>query len=253
MTYVSHELDGIIRAAQKGSIGLVRDFNELSQLQSAPKGHEEFTKAAVERTLFLLRAELNRLHKDMPVITSDNQLPMDESYVVSPLNGYANFMRSIPYFAVSIAHVKRGEIIYGVVYNPATGDTYMAEKGSGAFKEESRSNSRLRVSVRNDLSKSVISVTQGCVLKASEADIRSFGSESLDLAYVASGKFDAFVCRDIPMADILAGALLVREAGGRIFPSDQPEERVDNFRVAIESGNMIAGNVAICKKLFEQI
>lgn len=253
MTYVSHELEGVVRAAQKGSIGLVRDFNELTQLQSAPKGHEEFTKAAIDRTLFIIRAELNRLRKDMPVVTSGNKLPMDESFVVSPLNGHLNFMRSIPYFAVSIAHVKRGEIIYGVVYNPSTGDTYMAEKGAGAFKEESRSNSRLRVSVRNDLSTSLLSMSQKCQLRFKDVEVRAFGSESLDLAYVASGKMDVFVSQNANMADVLAGALLVREAGGRIFTTTQSEECAENFRNAIESGNMIAGNAVICKKLFEQM
>lgn len=251
MTYVSHQLDGLIKAAQKSSIGLVRDFNELTQLQSAPKGHEEFTSAAVDRTLFIIRAELNRLRKDMPVITSGNRLPEEESFIVSALDGQVNFMRGIPYFAVSIAHIKRGEIIYGVVYNPATGDTYMAERGAGAFKEESRSNSRLRVSVRNDLSKSLIAAPQG--LLSGKADIRSFGSDGLDLAYVASGKLDAYVNTNTSMTDVAAGILLVREAGGRVVAAEPRTDRNDNFKYAVESGKMVIGNTAICQKIIEHL
>lgn len=253
MSYVSHQLDGLIKAAQKVGIGLVRDFNELEQLQSAPKGHEEFTAAAVDRTLFILRAELNRIRKDMPVITSGNQLPEDESFVVSPLNGSVNFMRSIPYFAVSIAHVKRGEVIYAVVYNPANGDTFIAEKGAGAFKEGSRNNSRLRVSSRSELSKSIIASPQTCSLNLADATIRNFGSDSLDLANVAGGKFDAFISEKASMADIMAGLLLVREAGGRILSFTQKDDRSDDMRGAVESGRIITGNAGICKKLFEMI
>lgn len=254
MTYVSHSLEVLNGIVKKAGIGLIRDFTELTQLQSAPKGHEEFTQAAVERTMSILKNELGKFRPDVPIITKVSELPMTECFVVSPLDGRINFMRSIPYFAISVAIVKRNDVLTAVVYNPATGDTFFAERGYGTFKEGSRSHLRLRVSSRNDLTKALIASTDEKIYQSvGSANIRNFGAISLDLAAIAAGQIDGLVNKNSNFADIAAGTLLVREAGGRNLAVNQPDERGENTKMIWETGNIISGNPTICKKLFELV
>ena len=254
MTYVSHSLEVLNGVVKKAGIGLIRDFTELTQLQSAPKGHEEFTQAAVERTMSILRNELGKFRPDFPIVAKAADLPVTECFVVSPLDGRVNFMRSIPYFAISVAVVKRNDVLAAVVYNPATGDTFFSEKGYGTFKEGSRSHLRLRVSSRNDIAKSLIASTDEKVYQnISAANIRNFGAISLDMASVAAGQIDGLVNRNSNFADIAAGILLVKEAGGRNLAIGQPDERGENIKMIWETGNVISGNPTVCKKLFELV
>lgn len=252
MTYVSHSLEVLNGIVKKAGIGLIRDFTELTQLQSAPKGHEEFTQAAIERTMSIIKTELGKFRPDVPIVTKAEDLPVTECFVVSPLDGKVNFMRSIPYFAISIAIVKRTDVLTAVVYNPATGDTFFADKGYGAFKEGSRNHLRLRVSARSDLAKSLVSSTNEKICaNVGQANIRRFGCTSLDLAAVASGQIDGVVCENAGLNDIAAGILLVREAGGKNLAINQEDDRSENAKVIWETGGLISGNQAVCKKLFD--
>ena len=252
MTYISRTIENINGIAKKAGIGLVRDFTELTQLQSAPKGHAEFTKAAIERTESILRNELSKMRPSFPIVTSASDLPITECFVVSPLDGKLNFMHGIPYFAISIAIVKRTDILAALVHNPATGDTFFAEKGYGAFKEGSRNHLRTRVSARRDLAAAVVSSDDSKLLGA-VAGLRNFGAVSLDLASVASGQFDGIISKENSLADIAAGILLVRESGGRVLACGQEDSRVDNNHAIWNTGNLVAGNQDICQKLFELV
>lgn len=252
MTYYSRNLELLNTIAKRAGIGLVRDFAELSQLQSAPRGHEEFTQAAVDRTMSVLRTELGKFHADFPIVTRADELPVTECFAVSPLDGMVNFMRSIPYFAISIAVVKRDQVLSAVIYNPATGDTFFAEKGSGAFKEGARNNLRLRVSSRSELSKALIAASDYKLLEH-VSDVRKFGAVSLDLAMVAGGQLDGVVSNNNTLAEIAAGTLLVREAGGWNLSPQQSDGRRDDIKAIWQSGNLIAGNPTICKKLFDLV
>lgn len=252
MTYISHNLEVLNNIAKKAGVGLVRDFTELTQLQSAPKGHEEFTQAAVERTATILRVELNKFRSDVPIVADPKDMPITECFVVSPLDGKVNFMRGIPYFAISIAIVKRTEVLTAVVYNPATGDTFFADKGYGAFKEGSRNHLRLRVSARNDLTKSLISTTNANICANVKNDnIRNFGCTSLDLAAVAAGQIDGIICEKADFSQIAAGILLVRESGGRNLAIKQDDDRSENIKAIWDTMGFISGNQTISKKLFD--
>ncbi len=250
MSYYSRNIELLITVAKRAALGLIRDFTELTQLQSAPKGHEEFTQAAIDRTIMVLRNELGKFHADYPIINKAEDLPITECFVVNPLDGKMNFMHGIPYFATTIAIVRREKVLSSVIYNAATGDTFWAEQGCGAFKEASRNNLRLRVSSRSDLAKSLIATSEQKLCEH-VGGIRNFGSMSLDLAAVAGGQFDGLVCSGKCLSDIAAGLLLVKESGGRNLSPQQEDERLDDVMSIWKSGNLISGNPTICSKLFD--
>ncbi len=251
MSYISTNLNLLISIAKKAAGGLSRDFSEIEKLQTSIKGHAEFTKAAVERTLKVLTSELQKNRPQYAVVSKGGKVPNAPHFLVSALDGDINFMHGIPYFAISIAEVKDGQVISAVIYNPATSDTFFAEKGNGAFLEGYRNHERLRVSARKDLSAALISGPEE--LSSSVVAIRKFGCISLDLANLASGKLDGVVSFGNDSADIAAGMLLVKEAGGHVLAKGQKDIRVSDLGLVLSEGNIIASNSELGKKLFEVI
>jgi myo-inositol-1(or 4)-monophosphatase len=248
MSYISTNLNLLMTVAKKAGSGLVRDFNEIEKLQTSIKGHDAFTKAAVERTLSILRAELQKARPQYAVISQGEKAPNAPHFWVSALDGDVNFMHGIPYFAISIAEVIDGNITSAVIYNPATSDMFFAEKGNGAFKEGYRNQERLRVSARKDLPLSLIAADDSYA--SFVAGVRRFGAVSLDMANLASGKVDGLISLANDAADIAAGVLLVREAGGQVFAKGQKDIRVADLGLVLAEGNVIAGNAELSKKMF---
>ena len=237
MSYISPSLNFLITTVKKVGTSLTRDFNEIEQLQSSVKGHREFTQAAFERTAKGLRAELQKGKPTYAVVT----------------DGLLNFIHGIPYFAISVAVVENGVVTSGVIYNPATSDLYFAEKGQGAFKEGFRSHERLRVSSRKDLPEAVIGLTSVADGIPAFENVRLHGALSLDLAYVASGRLDAVVSRNNSAASVAAGMLLVKEGGGYVYEINQKDIRSDDLASVLASGNLIAVNANLGKKLYESL
>jgi myo-inositol-1(or 4)-monophosphatase len=253
------------RAARKAGSKLRRDFNEVQQLQVLRKGPADFVSKAdqaAERTLYdeLLRArpDWNFLLEEAGEIEGD---PAKPRFIIDPLDGTSNFLHGIPHFAISIgveellANGKR-EITSALVYQPLTDESFWAEKGKGAWLQDQR----LRVSGRRSLDESLIAtgipfLGHGDFAQWSRifgavapevAGIRRFGAASLDLAWVAAGRFDGYWESDLQPWDVCAGMLLVREAGG--FVTD--------FRGgdrAIERREFLAGNDAIHSRLHKLI
>ena len=251
MSYISANLNMLTTVAKKVSGGLARDFNELEKLQTSVKGHAEFTKAAIERTLKNLRAELQKARPQMPVVTIGEKALEGAYFLVSALDGELNFVHSIPHFSVSIAEIIDGQVVAGVIYNPATSDMYFAEKGNGAFKEGYRNHERMRVSARKDLSQALISA--GDSYSANVAGTRKFGAVSLDLANLAAGKLDGVISFDNDSASVAAGILLVKEAGGQIFAKEQKDIRSADLEKVLAGGNIVASNSELGKKLFDLV
>lgn len=251
MSYISTNLNLLITIAKKAGNGLSRDFSEIEQLQTSIKGHKEFTKAAIDRTLSILRNELQKARPQYAVIAQGGKAPNAPHFLVSALNGEINFMHGIPYFAVSIAEVVNGNVVASVIYNPATSDMFFAEKGNGAFKEGYRNHERMRVSARKDLSMAVVSADDDISL--SVAAVRKFGAVSLDLANLAAGKFDGLISLGNDAAEIAAGILLVKEAGGQVLAKGQKDIRDADLGLVLAEGNVIAANAELGKKLFELI
>jgi len=248
MSYISTNLNLLVTIAKKASSGLSRDFNEIEKLQTSIKGHAEFTKAAIERTTKILRSELQKSRPQYAVVAKGEKSPNAPHFLVSALDGATNFMHGIPYFALSIAEVIDGSVVSAVIYNPATSETFFAEKGNGAFKEGYRNHERLRVSARKDLALSLIASPE--VYAPSFGGTRNFGAVSLDLANLASGKIDGIISLSNDAADIAAGILLVKESGGQVLARGQKDIRVADLGAVLAKGDVIAANAELGSKLF---
>ena len=261
---------GLIRimekAARKAGGKLRRDFGEVEQLQVSRKGPSDFVSRAdrqAERTIYdeLLHArpDWGFVLEEAGIIEGD---PTRPRWIVDPLDGTSNFLHAIPHFAVSIAVQEPkpgggwGEVVAGLIYQPITDETFWAEKTRGAWLQDAR----LRVSGRRQLADALIATGtpyQGHgdfaewvqvfgVLGPQVAGIRRFGAASLDLAWVAAGRFDGFWESALSPWDTAAGCLLVREAGG--FVTDY---RGRSLPVCDEE--VIAGNDPLHSRLHKLI
>jgi myo-inositol-1(or 4)-monophosphatase len=249
-------LNVMIKAAQKASRALKRDFGEVEQLQVSVKGPGNFVTAADRRAEETLRQELDRARPGYSFLGEEGGLQEGSDrthcWIVDPLDGTLNFLHGIAHFAISIALEREGAIVAGVIYNPITDELFTAERGKGAFLNERR----IRVAGRTRLTDAVIACalphpSRGDVALARRehnavqdkiAGLRRFGAAALDLAWVAAGRFDGYWERSLSSWDMAAGIALVREAGG--FVSD-----VDGRDVSLASGGIVAGNDTIHREL----
>ncbi len=244
-------------AAIKAGRGLKRDFGEVGQLQVSMKGPGDFVSLADRRAEKILFEELSKARPGYGFVMEEGGRVegADKSHTwhIDPLDGTTNFLHAIPLFAISIALEREGQIVAGLIYNPADDEIYVTEKGQGAFSAKHR----LRVAARTELSDALI----GCgiphlgkakdhprfkaelaAVMAKVVNVRRMGAAALDLASVAAGRLDAFWERGLNSWDIAAGGLLIREAGGYISDADGEA----NF---LASGSVCAGNEAMQKAL----
>jgi len=220
-------------AALKAGRSLKRDFGEVENLQVSVKGPGDFVSAADQRAEKILFEELSRARPGYCFLMEESGAVegADKSHTwhIDPLDGTANFLHGVPQFAISLALEREGQLVAGLVYNPATDDMFVAEKGQGAY----HNNRRMRVSARRTLAESMIACgipplagaaghprfkLELAAVMARTGNMRRFGAAALDLAMTADGRFDAYWERGIKPWDIAAGIVLVREAGG--FVSD---------------------------------
>jgi myo-inositol-1(or 4)-monophosphatase len=228
--YSSPALNVMVAAARKAGRPLIRDFNELENLQISMKGPADFVTSADRRTEKILIEELIKARPGYGFLGEEGGkvegADKSHRFIIDPIDGTTNFMHGIPHFAISIALEREGQLVAGVVFNPVTDDLYTAEKGHGAYLN----NRRLRVAARKELAPSLIATglpwlgkdgharanAEMAAVMNTTAGIRRFGSAALDLAFVAAGRFDGFWERGLFAWDIAAGVVLVREAGGMI-------------------------------------
>ncbi|HVV28563.1 MAG TPA: inositol monophosphatase family protein [Rhizomicrobium sp.] len=226
--YTSPALNVMVAAARKAGRPLVRDFNELENLQISMKGPADFVTSADKRTERILIEELAKARPGYGFLGEEGGAVEGKDkthrFIIDPIDGTTNFMHGIPHFAISVGLEREGQLVAGIVYNPVTDDLFTAEKGHGAYLN----NRRLRVAARKELGPCVF--TTGLPFKgrggraralaevdavlAESAGVRRFGSASLDLAWTAAGRVDGYWERDINIWDVAAGIVLVREAGG---------------------------------------
>lgn len=234
MPQTSPLLTVMIAAARKAGRALARDFGELENLQVSRKGPSDFVTAAdlkAEKTLF---EELSKARPGYGFLMEERGAvegsDKTHRWLVDPLDGTTNFMHGIPHFAISVGLERDGLLVAGVVYNVVRDELYWAEKGQGAYLNDTR----LRVAQRSDMKEALFAtgtpfngkpgheVFLGELERviAQTAGVRRFGAASLDLAYVAAGRFDGFWERNLSPWDIAAGAVIVREAGGFVKEID---------------------------------
>ena len=228
----------ITKACLKASRALIRDFGELENLQVSAKGPGDFVSSADKRTEKIIIEELMKVNPNYGIITEESGIHninnKDNRWIIDPIDGTMNFLNGVPQFAISVGYEENGEIKCGVIFDPIKNEMFYAEKGNGAYLN----NSRIRVSNKRKLKDAMI-VTGGPkfsskiknkiyeeFIKVSQnidIPIRKYGSASLDLAYVASGRFDGFWQRELNYWDIAAGLVIIKEAGGFVnfFEEDE--------------------------------
>ncbi len=252
MAYLSPALNVMIAAARKAGRPLIRDFGELENLQVSMKGPADFVTSADKRTEGILIEELTKARPGYGFLGEEGGViegkDKTHRFIIDPIDGTTNFMHGIPQFAISIALEREGHLVSALVFNPVTDDLFTAEKGHGAF----HNNKRLRVAARKELGPSVIATgvpfmgkegharalaEMGAVMNVT-AGIRRMGAASLDLAFVAAGRFDGFWEHGLQPWDIAAGILLVKEAGGVITDLNGGEQMMTNGQVLCANENL---------------
>jgi len=252
----SANLNLMIKAARKAGRSLVKDFREVENLQVSTKGPGDFVSRADKEAERIIKEELRGARPSYGWLGEETGGEDGEDptrrWIVDPLDGTTNFLHGLPHWAVSIALEHKGEVVAGVIFDAAKDELYYAEKGLGAFMNESR----LRVSGRRNMTEALFAtgvpfggrstlpatLQDLARLMPACAGVRRFGSAALDLAYVASGRYDGYWERGINSWDIAAGLILVKEAGGFFGP-------VREGRDIFESGAVIAANAEMFEPL----
>lgn len=246
----------MVKAARRAGRSLNRDLGEVENLQVSLKGPANFVTMADKRAEEMLYSDLAKARPGYGFIGEEGGTRVGEdkthTWIVDPLDGTTNFLHGIPHFAISIGLQRDGNVIAGVIYNPANDELYVAERGKGAFLNDQR----LRVAGRRKLNECVI----GCGLphigrgdlelsraELSEiqnrvAGLRRFGAASLDMAFIAAGRLDGYWERNLQPWDIAAGQIIVREAGG-VFTG------IEGHDDALKTGNVVCGNEFVHSEL----
>ncbi|AEI94031.1 MULTISPECIES: inositol monophosphatase family protein [Roseobacter] len=230
----SANLNIMMKAARRAGRSLVKDFREVENLQVSMKGAGDFVSRADLNSEKVLKEDLMGARPTYGWLAEESGEEEGQDptrrWIVDPLDGSTNFLHGLPHWAVSIALEHKGQVVAGVVYDPAKDELFFAEKGAGAWMNDSR----LRVSGRSQMIESIFAtglpfggstdlpdtlrdlgrVLPGC------AGVRRWGAASLDLSYVAAGRYDGFWERRLKAWDIAAGLIIVREAGGFLEPFD---------------------------------
>jgi len=259
MAQLSATLNVMIAAARKAARALARDFGEVENLQVSRKGPSDFVSAAdlrAEKTVF---EELSKARPGYGFLMEERGAvagtDKTHRWIVDPLDGTSNFLHGIPHFAISIALEREGVLAAGVVYNVVRDELFWAEKGAGAYLNDKR----LRVAARSDMRDALFAcgtpwhgkpghetaLKEIAAVIGKSAGVRRFGAASLDLAYVAAGRFDGYWERGLSAWDIAAGAVLVREAGGFVTELDGGD--------FMRTGAVIAANDRLLSQLQQAV
>ncbi len=246
----SANLNIMLKAARKAGRSLVKDFREVENLQVSMKGAGDFVSKADLAAEEILKQELMGARPTYGWLGEEGgeEAGQDPTrrWIVDPLDGTTNFLHGLPHWAISIALEHKGQIVSGVIYDPAKDEMFYAEKGAGAWLNDSN---RLRVSGRNRMIESIfatgIPFAGKRTLPATLQDlarimpecagVRRWGAAALDLAYVAAGRYDGFWERELNIWDLAAGTLIVTEAGGMVGP-------IRDGHDPLEHGDIVAAN-----------
>ena len=243
MNSISPNLNIMIKACEKASKILIRDFGEIEKLQVSKKGPSDFVTNSDLKTEKVIIDELKKAKPNYSIISEENGIENNKdkknTWIIDPIDGTVNFLHGIPHFAISIALKSNNEIISGLIFDPIKDEMFYAEKDNGAFFN----NHRIRVSKKNQINDCLF-VTGGKLDKELPLPYRKSGCAALDLAYVASGRYDGYFQRDLNLWDIAAGILLVKEAGGVINEIDLTINK---------SIKIIASSPDINRKLLDKI
>ena len=243
MNYISPILNIMIKACEKASKVIIRDFGEIENLQVSKKGPKDFVTKTDKRVEKILIEELEKSKKNYSFITEEsgviNKSDKENYWVIDPIDGTTNFLHGIPHFAISIALKNKNEIISGLIFDPIKNEMFYAEKNTGSFFN----NQRIRVSKKNKLEDCLFATNHEGAIH-SKLNLRFTGCAALDLAYVGSGRFDGYFHNKINLWDIAAGVLIISEAGGKVN---------DIYKYGINNIDIRASNNNIHNKMLENL
>lgn len=245
----SANLNVMIKTARRAGRALLKDFREVEELQVSMKGPGDFVSRADRNAEELVRDALMEARPTYGFLGEEGTEIEGEDptrrWIVDPLDGTTNFLHAMPHWAISIALEHKGKITAGVIYDPVKDEMFFAEKGEGAYLNDRR----IRVSARTRLIESVFATglpfAGGKYLPAALQDlgrllpacagVRRWGAASLDMAYVAAGRYEGFWERGLRPWDIAAGIIIVQEAGGFVEP-------IRDTQILLQDGHIICGN-----------
>ena len=244
MNSISPNLNIMIKASQKASKNLIRDFGELEKLQVSVKGPSDFVSNADTKAEKIIIEELSKAKKNFSIISEEDGSKVNQDknniWIIDPIDGTTNFLHGVPHFAISIALKSNNEIVSGLIYDPIKDEMFYAEKNSGAFFN----NQRIRVSNKKEINSCLFATGGKDYNKKIDLNIRRTGSAALDMAYVASGRYDGYFQKNLNLWDIAAGVILVKEAGGIVNEIDISQNK--NIKIT-------AASSAINEKMLEKL
>ena len=235
MNSISPNLNIMIKACEKVSKVIIRDFGEVENLQVAKKGPKDFVTKTDKRVEEILIQELSKSKKNYSFITEETGVikNVDDNnvWIIDPIDGTTNFLHGIPHFAISVALKSNNKIISGIIFDPIKNEMFYAEKNNGSYFN----NQRIRVSNKNNLDECLFGTNiQG--VKFSNLNVRCSGSAALDLAYVGAGRLDGFFQNNLNIWDIAAGLLIIDEAGGKI--NNFEDNKISKISLMASSSNI---------------
>tara|TARA_B100002049_G_scaffold31838_1_gene20822 strand:- start:134 stop:886 length:753 start_codon:yes stop_codon:yes gene_type:complete len=247
MKSISANLNIMIKASEKASKALIRDFGEVEKLQVSIKGPLDFVSNADTKAEKIIIEELSKARKNYSILSEEDgsKIGKDKNniWIIDPIDGTTNYLHGVPHFAISIALKSNNEIISGVIYDPIKDEMFYAEKNNGAYYN----NQRIRVSKKKKL-EDCLFATGGNISEKNKTNtniiIRRSGSAALDMAYVAAGRFDGYFQKNLNIWDIAAGIIIIKEAGGIINEIDLSKN--NNIKV-------LASNSSINDKLVKNL
>ena len=243
MHSISANLNIMIKASEKASKILIRDFGEIEKLQVSKKGPTDFVTNSDLKAEKIIIEELKKAKPNFSIISEENGIESNKdknnTWILDPIDGTVNFLHGVPHFAISIALKSNNEIVSGLIFDPIKNEMFYAEKNNGAFYN----NQRIRVSKKNNINDCLF-VTGGKIKKEPELQYRKTGCAALDMAYVASGRYDGYFQNDLKLWDIAAGIILVSEAGGILNKIDISSSK--NIKIIASSANI---NAKLLEKL----
>ena len=231
MNSISPNLNIMIKACEKASKVIIRDFGEVEELQVSKKGPRDFVTKTDKRVENILIDELSKNKKEFSLITEESGTIINSDkenfWIIDPIDGTTNFMHGIPHFAISVALRFNNEINSGIVYDPIKSEMFYAERNNGSFFN----NKRIRVSKKNNLDYCLFATNHEGT-KVNELNLRYTGCAALDLSYVGSGRLDGFFHNKINIWDVAAGMLIVQEAGGKVNDISEYDDQNINIRAS---------------------
>ena len=235
MNSISANLNVMIKASEKASKSLIRDFGEVENLQVSTKGPLDFVTNTDIKVEKILIEELTKSKKNFSILSEETGFIKNKDnkniWIIDPIDGTSNFLHGIPHFAISIALQSENEIVSGLIFDPIKNEMFYAEKNNGSYLN----NKRIRVSKKKEINKCLFA-TNGKKFKNTNLHNRKSGSAALDMAYVAAGRYDGYFQENLNLWDIAAGLILIKEAGGVINEVDLGKN--ENLEIIASSPNI---------------